>query len=114
VLEPHEDDAFFFKDRYSAFDHTALAVLLEELETDRLMIAGSTFEGCVTQTSIDARELGLKVTVDEAACPRIDPSSAAAASAYLERVVGVRISGIATRADLPGGLPDGSRGGSTL
>lgn len=89
ALAPHADDGFFFKDHYSAFGHTALAVLLRELDTERLVLAGMSLEGCVTQTAIDARERGLKVTVVEPACPRIDEVGASVAVEYLRRIAGV-------------------------
>jgi nicotinamidase-related amidase len=95
ALRPHRDDAFFFKDHYSAFGHTALEVLLRQLEAERIVVAGMTLEGCVTQTAIDARELGLKVTVVEPACPRIDDDAAAIAVEYLRRIVGVRVEAVA-------------------
>jgi nicotinamidase-related amidase len=90
-LVPRPEDAFFFKDHYSAFHHTALDVLLAELETDRLFVAGMSLEGCVTQTAIDARERGLLVTVVEPASARIDEKGAEVAMDYLERVVGARV-----------------------
>ena len=90
-LAPREQDAFLFKDHYSAFDHTALDVLLRELETERLVLAGMTLEGCVTQSAIDARERGYKVTVVEPACASIDDEAAQAAVEYLRRVVGARV-----------------------
>jgi nicotinamidase-related amidase len=92
-LIPEPDDPFFFKDRYSAFGHTALDVLLAELGTDRLLLAGMSLEGCVTQTAIDARERGLLVTVVEPACARIDEKGAEVAVDYLRRVVGARVVG---------------------
>lgn len=91
ALTPRPEDAFFFKDHYSAFGHTALDVLLAELGTDRLVLAGMSLEGCVTQTAIDARERGLLVTVVEPACARIDEEGAEVAVDYLRRVVGARV-----------------------
>jgi nicotinamidase-related amidase len=90
-LFPRGRDAFFFKDHYSAFEHTALEVLLRELGTERLILAGMTLEGCVTQTAIDAREVGLKVSVVAPACATIDEEAARAAVEYLQRVVGARV-----------------------
>ena len=91
VLTPRHEDAFLFKDHYSAFDHTALDVLLTELDVERLIMAGMSLEGCVTQTAIDARERGLTITVVEPACARIDEHGARIASDYLRRIVGVSI-----------------------
>jgi nicotinamidase-related amidase len=91
ALAPTNQDAFLFKDNYSAFDHTALELLLRDRAIDRLILAGMTLEGCVTQTAIDAREHGLKVTVVAPACARIDEDAAEAAVEYLQRVVGARV-----------------------
>jgi len=52
------------------------------------VVAGMTLEGCVTQTAIDARERGFKVTVVAPACPRIDDEAAEVAVEYLRRIVG--------------------------
>ena len=75
TLAPTYQDAFFFKDHYSAFDHTALELFLRERSIERLVLAGMTLEGCVTQTAIDAREHGLKVTVVAPACASPGPNS---------------------------------------
>ena len=58
-VAPREGDRIVLKPRYSAFDRTPLALLLEELEADRILLVGAATEGCVVQTSIDARELEL-------------------------------------------------------
>ena len=101
MLAPAPEDAFFFKDHYSAFGHTALGVLLAELDVDRLIVAGMSLEGCVTQTAIDARERGLKVTVVGPACARIDEDNAGIALDYLRRIVGARIAvNLATQAEI--------------
>jgi nicotinamidase-related amidase len=91
ALAPGEDDAFVVKPRYSAFDKTPLELILRELETERLLLAGGSTEGCVAQTAIDARELGFKVTVLADACATIDERVEQVALDYLETVVGVRI-----------------------
>ena len=56
--------------RYSAFDHTPLALILEELGCERLLLAGMPTEGCVTQSTIAARELGFTVSVLRRRAPR--------------------------------------------
>lgn len=62
-LAPEPGDRFLLKPRYSAFDHTPLALLLRELETERVVLVGATTEGCAVQSGLDARELGFKVTI---------------------------------------------------
>jgi nicotinamidase-related amidase len=91
AIAPQEGDTFVIKPRYSAFDHTPLELILRELETERLLLAGASTEGCVAQTSIDARELGLKVSVLADACATVDERLERVALDYLEAVAGVRI-----------------------
>ena len=50
-----------------------------------------TTEGCVTQSAIDARELGLKVTVVPDACATAKPRVEETAVRYLVDVVGVKL-----------------------
>jgi nicotinamidase-related amidase len=90
-LIPSASDYFLLKHRYSAFDHTALDILLERLTVDRLYLIGSATEGCVVQTVIDARELGLKATIIADACASTDPALEKTALDYAEQVVGARI-----------------------
>ena len=58
---------------------------------ERMFLAGTTLEGCIAQSAIDARERGLKVTILARACARIDAAAEQAALAYLERIVEARI-----------------------
>jgi nicotinamidase-related amidase len=90
-LAPGEDDRFVVKPRYSAFDKTPLELILRELETERLLLAGASTEGCVAQTAIDGRELGFKVSVLADACATVDERIEKVALDYLEAVVGARI-----------------------
>jgi nicotinamidase-related amidase len=90
-LAPRNEDRFVLKPRYSAFDHTPLAILLEELRIERLLLAGAATEGCVVQTAIDARELGFKVTIIRDACATNDERLERIALEYAEEVGGVRI-----------------------
>jgi nicotinamidase-related amidase len=91
AVAPRPGDAFLRKARYSAFDHTALGILLERLEIERVLLAGAATEMCIVQTAIDARELGLKVTILASACATVDPDDEAIALEYAERVVGARV-----------------------
>jgi nicotinamidase/pyrazinamidase len=65
--------------------------VLDELEVDHIVLAGAATEMCVAQTAIDARKLGLNVTVAEAACAPVDRRNAQIALDYLENVAGVRL-----------------------
>ncbi len=91
LIEPREREIVILKPRYSAFDHTPLEIVLDDLEVHHIVLAGTATEMCVTQTAIDARELGLKVTVAEAACAPVDRRNAGIALDYLENVVGVHL-----------------------
>jgi nicotinamidase-related amidase len=101
AVAPHPGDIFLRKPRYSAFDHTALAIILDELAIERVLLAGAATEMCVVQTAIDARELGLKVTILAAACASVDPEDEAIALKYAERVAGARVERTLERANRP-------------
>jgi nicotinamidase-related amidase len=90
-LAPADGDAVLLKERYSAFDHTALDLLLEARRVKRVILVGAAIEGCVVQTAIDARELGLKVTILSDACATTDTGLEDIALRYAERVGGARI-----------------------
>ena len=91
AIAPREGETFVVKPRYSAFDHTPLELILRELEVERLLVGGMSTEGCVAQTTIDARELGFKVTVLAKACATVDERVEQVALEYLETVAGARI-----------------------
>jgi nicotinamidase/pyrazinamidase len=91
VVAPRPGDVFLRKPRYSAFDHTALAIILGGLEIERVLLAGAATEMCIVQTAIDARELGLKVTILASASASVDREDEAIALAYAERVAGARV-----------------------
>ena len=90
-LVPLPGERFVIKPRYSAFDHTPLALILEELGCARLLLAGMTTEGCVTQSAIAARELGFNVSVVAEACATVNREHEETALRYLVDVVGVRL-----------------------
>jgi nicotinamidase-related amidase len=91
VIAPRREDRFVVKPRYSAFDHTPLALILGDLGIERILLAGMSTERCVTQTAIGGRESGFKITVVASACCTVDLELEEIALAYLERVVGVRV-----------------------
>jgi len=88
ALAPRDGERFVLKPRYSIFDHTPLSILLEELEVERLLLAGGATEMCVVQSAIDARELGYKVTIVPDACAAVDLEMERVSLEYAERVVG--------------------------
>ena len=89
VVTPLDHEPLLLKARYSGFDHTGLALLLGELEAERLLLAGGSTEGCVVQTGIDARELGFKVTILTSACSTADAEREEVALRYAEAVAGI-------------------------
>jgi nicotinamidase-related amidase len=94
-IAPREGDTIVVKPRYSAFKASPLRLILEELGTSRILLAGTATEMCVTQTAIDARDLGLKVSVVAEACSSVDERLETIALEYLERVVGTRVESVA-------------------
>jgi nicotinamidase-related amidase len=92
ALAPLAHERFLFKPRYSAFDHTPLALILEADHVDRILLAGAATEGCVVQSAIDARELGFKATILGQACATTNEKLERVALAYASDVGGVRVS----------------------
>jgi nicotinamidase-related amidase len=88
-LLPQPGDRVLLKHRYSAFDHTALDLLLERLGAERVVLIGAATEGCVVQTAIDAREHGLRATILADACATTDAGLERASLRYAVEVVGV-------------------------
>jgi nicotinamidase-related amidase len=90
-IAPRDDDMFFFKPRYSAFDQTPLRQVLADLEIDHVYLIGAATEACVVQTGIDGREQNLKVTILRSACATADDGLERLALDYAERVGGIRV-----------------------
>jgi nicotinamidase-related amidase len=91
ALVPDPDDPILLKHRYSAFDHTALDMLLGSLHVERIVLVGGATEGCVVQTAIDARELGLQASIVVNGCVTTDPELERIALRYASLVGGVRL-----------------------
>jgi nicotinamidase-related amidase len=90
-LLPDKGERVLLKHRYSAFDHTALDLLLGSLEVERVVLVGSATEGCVVQTAIDAREHGLKASIIAGACATTDAELERTALRYAADVGGIRV-----------------------
>ena len=88
---PEPGDSVLLKHRYSAFDHTALDLLLASLEVRRVLLVGAATEGCVVQTAIDARERAMKATIIADACATTDAGLEETALRYAEQVGGIRV-----------------------
>jgi nicotinamidase-related amidase len=69
-LIPTPDDYFVLKPRHSAFYATPLSLVLEELGTDELILAGVAGDQCVLATAGDAlmRKLKVRVPADLLIC----------------------------------------------
>jgi nicotinamidase-related amidase len=63
LLEPGPDDHFVLKPKHSAFQCTALPVLLAKLGTRRLLLSGMALESCILATAIDANAREYEVAV---------------------------------------------------
>jgi nicotinamidase-related amidase len=94
-LVPREGDHVLLKHRYSAFDHTALDLLLGAKSVERVLVMGAATEGCVVQTALDAREHGLKATILVDACATTDPDLEATALRYAQDVGGIHVQRVA-------------------
>jgi nicotinamidase-related amidase len=90
-LLPRDGDSVLLKHRYSAFDHTALELLLEAKSVERAVLVGAATEGCVVQTALDAREHGLKATILADACATTDADLEELALRYAQEVGGIRV-----------------------
>jgi nicotinamidase-related amidase len=62
-LVPWKSDFIILKPRHSAFIATPLAVMLDELGVDTLIIAGVSAESCVWMTACDAHTQGFRLVV---------------------------------------------------
>jgi nicotinamidase-related amidase len=94
-LLPRPGDHVLLKHRYSAFDHTALELLLEAKSVERVVLVGAATEGCVVQTALDAREQGLKATILVDACAATDVELESTALRYAEDVGGIHVERVA-------------------
>jgi nicotinamidase-related amidase len=91
AIAPRSEDLVVLKPRYSAFDDTPLASLLEDCGVRELTLAGTVTEMCVFQTATDAVRHGFEVAVQADACATVDEVHEALALSYLEQVVGLRV-----------------------
>lgn len=71
-IVPKEGVRFLQKVRHSAFYATALAYVLRQLETKRLILTGQVAEQCILYTALDAYVRHFPVTVPPDAVAHID------------------------------------------
>jgi nicotinamidase-related amidase len=91
ALVPNDGEPVLLKHRYSAFDHTPLDIFLGSQSIERVLLVGAATEGCVVQTAIDARELGLQASIVANACATTDDELEQVALRYASLVGGVRL-----------------------
>ena len=81
---------FLQKVRHSAFYATALAYLLRQLETERLILTGQVTEQCILYTALDAYVRHFPVIVPPDAVAHIDADLGEAALRMMEQTCGPR------------------------
>ena len=84
-IVPPEGSRVLTKVRHSAFYSTALAYLLNRLETQRLIITGQVTEQCILYSALDAYVRHFPVVVATDAVAHIDPDLGEAALKMMER-----------------------------
>ena len=83
-IVPKEGVRFLQKVRHSAFYATALAYLLRQMETKRLILTGQVAEQCILYTALDAYVRHFPVTVPPDAVAHIDADLGKAALRMME------------------------------
>lgn len=73
LLVPDEDDYFVLKPKHSGFYNTTLPLLLQHLETKRVVVTGIATDNCVLFTAGDAYIRDMEVIVPEDCVAAIDP-----------------------------------------
>lgn len=63
LLAPRSEDYFVLKPKHSGFFHTPLQILLQELQTEVIIVCGFATNSCVAFTANDAHMLGYRVIV---------------------------------------------------
>jgi nicotinamidase-related amidase len=87
LLSPSEDDYFVLKARHSAFYETCLALLLEHLAVETLVIGGFATESCVSLSANDGFLRGYDIFVLRDGCAAQTKEVHDAALHQLSRVV---------------------------
>jgi nicotinamidase-related amidase len=84
-IVPAEGCRLLTKVRHSAFYSTALAYLLNRLETQRLILTGQVTEQCILYTALDAYVRHFQVVIPTDGVAGIDDELCAAALKMMER-----------------------------
>lgn len=91
LLAPHGGDMAVVKPRHSAFYETPLQLLLQQLETRELVLAGLASEWCVLFTAMDAYERGYSLWVPQDCIASSSPDQHATAVRYMQEVLRVKV-----------------------
>ena len=92
---PPEGSRVLTKVRHSAFYATALAYLLNRLETKRLIIAGQVTEQCILYSALDAYVRHFPVVIPTDAVAHIDRELGAAALKMMEQNMSAELTTVA-------------------
>ncbi len=90
-LRPEPEDFIVLKPRHSAFFATPLAVLLDDLEVDTLILSGVSAESCVWMTACDAHTRGFQIVVPADTIAGVSARALRATLASLRDVLNARI-----------------------
>ena len=89
-LEPGPEDYFVLKPKHSAFFSTPLEILLDHLQTERLIITGVSGDQCVLNTAVDGRMRDFDVVVPSDCIASLTPARNRRAIEHLGEVLGVK------------------------
>jgi nicotinamidase-related amidase len=95
-LKPEKDDFFVLKPMHSAFYATPFELLLDELETDTLIVTGFAADLCVLFTAHDAHMRGYRLFVPSDCTASNSPAITERALVHLRDALGAAIDPSAT------------------
>ena len=98
-IVPPEGSRVLTKVRHSAFYATALAYLLDRLETKRLILTGQVTEQCILYTALDAYVRHIPVVIPTDAVAHIDAELGKAALTMMEQNMDVKLTSAAACLD---------------
>ena len=87
MLHPAEEDYFVLKPQYSGFFETALGLLLNRLDVNRLILVGFSGNICILFTAGDAYMRSFDLTIPSDCTASLDPSENDRAVALLRKVL---------------------------
>lgn len=91
LLAPRSGDMAVVKPRHSAFYETPLQLLLQQLETREIVLAGLVSEWCVLFSAMDAYERGYSVWVPQDCMASASDDEHRAAVRYMRDVLKVKV-----------------------